>query len=173
MMASMDECSFAGVPIEDTWEPEILIDDPFSEESSTLSEEDNFDDFQMLVDDLDKECPSTSQTVEHDMFDLNEVQVHPITPEYSLKPTYQRALPPMVSPGVWENATDSTVAPSCDELYEETLTKLANSMRRSELTRKHIIHQRQLVGDHSMTEYTDESRSRMWSFIEAHQHTRN
>ena len=182
MVYIRDEFSFATVPVDETWEPEILVDDPFAEEVShdLPSPDDELDDFLMMVDDLEPQDHSITQAMEEDFLLRGP---HPVTPpQHMERPTYQGDLPSMISPIMWDDddhhaaiVSPTTVPdPNVVELqreYQETLMKLADSMRKSDATRQHIIHQRQMLGDNSvaMHEFSMGSRTQMWSFIQSHQ----
>lgn len=152
----IDECSFAGIPMEETWQPAILADDlSFSQETPYLSAK-TFDDFVMFDEVLEETGPSTTQSF-YDSFDLVPSE-----------------LPPIVSPDVWgDEFIHTAIAPNCYDMqreYNEALSKLADSMRRSDFSRKQIIIQRQMID--STQEFSENSRSRVWSFIKSHANTR-
>jgi hypothetical protein len=168
----------------DMWDSETMMDDPFADEAPpALVSHNVFDDLLMMWDGdgLDDDDDSPRPGVYEDDLemclhdDVQPVQTSrctPITPP-STRITYQGNLPPMVSPDVYSSRDSDNCSPVSVELqqdYDQTLEKLAASMMRSEASRQEIQRQRQQVGEQSLDFATrQESRNKVWSFIEAHQ----
>jgi hypothetical protein len=169
--------------MQDMWDSEGMMDDPFADEAPpALVSHDVFDDLLMMFDGdgLDDDDDSPRPGVYEDDLemclhdDVQSVQTSctPITPP-TTRTAYQGSLPPMVSPDVYSSRDSDNCSPVCVELqqdYDQTLGKLAASMMRSEASRQEIHRQRQQVGEQSLDFATrQESRNKVWSFIEAHQ----
>jgi hypothetical protein len=169
------------------WDPEGMMemDDPFADEAPpALVSHDVFDDLLMMFDGLEDEDDSPRPGVYEDDLemclhdDVQPVQTSscaPITPP-TMKTTYQGNLPPLVSPDMYSSRDSNNCSPVSVELqqdYDQTLEKLAASMMRSEASRQEIHRQRQQVGEQSLEfAIRQESRNKVWSFIEAHQSVR-
>ena len=188
--------------MDDIWDSSITEDEP------DIFGGDSLDDFFMMVDGMDDNKSERRSSLQSFMqafqseYQSSNPNQHPnvqyrLTPPKPIKPSLQDMIPRMVSPDLPRQTTvqQSGMPSSPDnlqELYMNSLRKLAASMKRSEITRKEILRQRQHLEDvHSSllnpnegfvsnsntkgffqgspTMDSAESRNQVWSFLKSHQ----